>query len=237
MSDSEATADAATLRLSDALVRRATRVVEGPLYKDEWHLLDDDQLDALAAELTRGRPRPIPIFAYGSLIWNPGFAVSARRRARAIGWHRQFDIHLDHFRGSAEHPGLMLALAPGGDCEGLILEIQPGTETESLRAVLKRELVARELSRNARWIEVETEFGRSEALTFYADPVDVPLTRLPLPDQARLLARANGAAGSGSEYLMRTAQGLEAAGIRDPYIWQLQNLVADEIESWPEDQG
>ena len=177
------------------------------------------------------------IFGYGSLIWNPGFAVSDRRKGRAVGWHRQFDIHMDHFRGSAENPGLMLALAPGGACEGLILDIQPGTEADSMRAVLKRELVARELARNARWIEVETDLGPSEALTFYADPIDVPLTRLPLPDQARLLARANGAAGSGSEYLQRTAQGLAAAGIHDPYIWQLQDLVADEIESWPDEQG
>lgn len=233
---SEDGAPRSELRLSDALVRRATRSVEGPLYKDEWHLLDDAELDALAADLTKDRPRPIPIFAYGSLIWNPGFAVAGRRRARAIGWHRQFDIHLDHFRGSEEHPGLMLALTSGGSCEGLILDIQPGTETESLRAVLKRELAARELARNARWIEVETDLGRSEALTFYADPIDVPLTRLPLPDQARRLARANGAGGSGSEYLQRTAQGLEAAGIRDPYIWQLQDLVADEIESWPDER-
>ena len=30
------------------------------------------------------------IFAYGSLIWNPGFAVGRRRRATAIGWHRDF---------------------------------------------------------------------------------------------------------------------------------------------------
>ena len=40
-------------------------------------------LDALALRLTQGRTGPIPIFAYGSLIWNPGFAVQDRRRATA----------------------------------------------------------------------------------------------------------------------------------------------------------
>ncbi|NHF72558.1 gamma-glutamylcyclotransferase [Paracoccus xiamenensis] len=229
-------ADQPRLRLTDALVQRATQVVDGPLYRDEWHLLDDAELDRLADDLTRGRPTPVPIFAYGSLIWNSGFAVSARRRATAIGWHRQFSIALDHFRGSVENPGLMLALASGGTCEGLVLDVAPGTEHDSLRAVLKRELVAHELAANARWIEVEIDGQRSEALTFYADPIDVPLTKLPVADQARLLARANGAAGSGSEYLLRTAQGLEAAGIRDPYIWELQELVAAEIESWPAKQ-
>ena len=222
-----------TLRLTEAHVARATRIVDGPRYRDDWHMLEDDELDQLADDLTRQRGKPVPIFAYGSLIWNPGFAVSDRRRATAPGWHRQFSIPLDHFRGSPEQPGLMLALASGGSCEGLILDIAPGTERDSLRAVLKRELVARELAANARWIEVETAEGRFEALTFYADPVDIPLTRLPVEEQARLLSRANGVAGSGCEYLLRTAEGLEAAGIHDAYIWQLQDLVAAEIDSWP----
>lgn len=221
------------LRLTDAHVARARRVVDGPRYREDWHLLGDMELDQLAEALTGRRDRPIPIFAYGSLIWNPGFAVSGRRRATALGWHRQFSIPLDHFRGSPEQPGLMLALASGGSCEGLILDIAPGTERDSLRAVLKRELVARELAANARWIEVETAEGRSEALTFYADPVDLPLTLLPVEEQAQLLSRANGVAGSGCEYLLRTAEGLEAAGIHDAYIWQLQELVAAEIDSWP----
>lgn len=223
-----------SLRLTDDHVRRVTKAVEGPRHHPAWRLLDDPDLDHLAHVLTEGRPHPIPIFAYGSLIWNPGFPVSARRRATAIGWHRQFSIHLDRFRGTPEQPGLMLALASGGCCEGLILEVEPGTEPDSMRAILKRELVAHELSANARWIEVETEAGRTDALTFYADPVGTELAHLSIHDQARRLARANGVAGSGSEYLLRTAQGLEAEGIHDAYIWELQDLVADEINRLPE---
>ena len=222
------------LRLTEDHVRRATRIVEGPRHKADWRLMDDADLDLLAQRLTQDRPRPVPIFAYGSLIWNPGFSVAARTRARAIGWHRQFSIDMDHFRGSPELPGLMLALASGGTCEGLILEITPGTEADSLRAVLRRELVAHELAANARWIEVETATGRSEALTFYAGPVDLALAHLSLQDQALRLARANGVAGSCAEYLLRTAQGLEAEGIHDPYIWELQDLVAEEINRLPE---
>lgn len=221
------------LRLTDHHVRRAARQVDGPLHDPAWRLLEDDDLDRLADALIAGRPHPIPIFAYGSLIWRPDFAVADSLRATAIGWHRQFNIPLNHFRGSPDQPGLMLALASGGTCEGLVLTIQPGTERDSMRSILRRELVAHELARNARWIEVQTPQGRSEALTFYADPVDIDLEHLPLPVQARRLSRANGAAGSGAEYLLRTAQGLKAAGIHDDYIWQLQALVADEIDRWP----
>ena len=233
MSDPLMQAPRGALRLTEDHIRRATRAVDAPLFPEDWTLLTEAELDQLADDLTRDRPRPIPVFAYGSLIWNPGFAVSAQRRATAIGWHRQFSIPIDHFRGSPEAPGLMLALAAGGSCEGLVLDIRPGTEAESMRAVIKRELVAQQLAANARWIEVEIDGHRSEALTFYAGPVGLPLAEQSVQDQARLLARANGAAGSGCEYLLRTAQGLEAAGIRDPYIWELQNLVAAEIEQWP----
>lgn len=204
---------------------------EGPLHDPRWRMLEDPDLDRLAETLTRGRPRPIPVFAYGSLIWNPGFAVGGRRRATALGWHRSFSISLDHFRGSPHRPGLMLALEPGGWCDGLVLDIAPGTETESLRAILRRELVAHELAANACWITVRTDRGREQALTFYADPVGTPVARLSLAEQARRLARAAGAAGSGAEYLLRTVRGLAEHGIHDPYIWDLQHQVAQEIEA------
>lgn len=204
---------------------------DGPLHDPRWRMLEEADLDLLADRLTQDKPRPIPIFAYGSLIWNPGFAVQARRRATAVGWRRSFSILLDHFRGSPERPGLMLALARGGQCEGLVLDIAEGTEAESLRAILQRELVAHELAANACWIEVETDRGREEVLTFYADPVGTQTAELPIREQARRLARAAGAAGSGAEYLLNTVRGLAEHGIHDDYIWTLQHLVALEIET------
>ncbi|CAM3150178.1 gamma-glutamylcyclotransferase [Paracoccus nototheniae] len=217
--------------LSDDHVARVVLPAEGHLHDPLWRMLEDEDLDLLAARLTEGRPRPIPVFAYGSLIWNPGFAVQDQRRGSAIGWHRSFSISLDHFRGSPERPGLMLALAPGGSCDGLILDVAEDAEAESLRAILRRELVAHELSANACWIEVQTERGREQALTFYADPVGTQQAQLSLREQAQRLARAAGAAGSGAEYLLRTVRGLQQLGIYDPYIWTLQQMVAEEIEA------
>lgn len=216
--------------LSDDHVARVA-LVDGPLHNPDWRLLEDEDLDRIAERLMEGRRGPIPIFAYGSLIWNPGFEVQAQTRATALGWHRSFSISLDHFRGSPEQPGLMLALASGGSCEGLLLEIREGTERDSLRAILRRELVAHELAANACWIRVRTAAGEQDALTFYANPVDTPTAQLSIEDQARRLARASGAAGSGAEYLLRTVRGLEQLGIHDPYIWHLQHLVAQQIDA------
>lgn len=207
------------------------------MHDPRWRMLEDADLDRLAQGLTEGRPRPIPVFAYGSLIWNPGFDIGARRRGTAIGWHRSFSISLDHFRGSPERPGLMLALASGGSCDGLVLEIAPETEAQSLRAILRRELVAHELAANACWITVQTERGPEQALTFYADPVGTQIARLSVRQQAKRLARAAGAAGSGAEYLLRTVHGLAENGIHDDYIWTLQQLVAEEIEAGGAEAG
>lgn len=87
------------------------------------------------------------------------------------------------------------------------------------------------MSANARWIDVVTDRGREQALTFYADPVGVRTVTLTIEEQARRLAHAAGAAGSGVEYLLRTVQGLAQFGIYDEYIWQLQRLVAEAIEA------
>lgn len=223
----------APLALTPAHVARAHREVAESPHDPHWTLLTDDDLDALAERLTAGRPHPVPVFAYGSLIWNPGFAVGGIRRATAPGWHRSFSIDLPHWRGSPDCPGLMLALEQGGSCSGLVMEVAPGTEHESLRAILKRELVAHELVQNACWITVETERGTEEALTFYAGPVGPTLVSLPIEEQAWRLAHACGHAGSGAEYLQRTAAALAAHELVDPYIWRLQHLVAEEIDRWP----
>ena len=222
----------ASLALTAAHVARAHREVDESPYDPQWTMLTDEDLDALARRLTAGRPRPVPIFAYGSLIWNPGFEVSGIRRATAPGWHRSFCIEMNRWRGTPDCPGLMLALEPGGHCAGLVMEIAPGTERESLRAILRRELVAHELVDNAVWITVDTDRGREQALTFYAGAVGQTLVHLPIAEQAMRLAHACGPAGSGTEYLHRTAEALAAHGLDDPYVWRLQQMVAAEIDSW-----
>jgi cation transport protein ChaC len=52
-----------------------------------------------------------------------------------------------------------------------------------------------------------------------------------LDETAAILARACGHWGSGAEYLMNTVAHLEALGIHDRYLWQLQERVAEEIRA------
>jgi cation transport protein ChaC len=48
---------------------------------------------------------------------------------------------------------------------------------------------------------------------------------------ADVLANACGHIGSGAEYLYNTVSHLEAKGIHDSGLWQLQRLVAERIDS------
>lgn len=50
------------------------------------------------------------VFGYGSLLWNPGFAVAERRLASLEQYQRSFCMHSIHHRGTEETPGLVLAL-------------------------------------------------------------------------------------------------------------------------------
>jgi cation transport protein ChaC len=82
-----------------------------------------------------------------------------------------------------------------------------------------------------RWIEVESGGATHEALAFWADTTHTDFNvSLPLPEVARILARACGHIGSGAEYLFHTVSKLEEFGIRDGDLWQLQEMVAAEIK-------
>ena len=73
------------------------------------------------------------VFAYGSLIWRPGFAHLGARPALLRGYHRRFCIWSRHYRGTPERPGLVLGLDRGGACQGVVFEVA----AEAAAAVLE----------------------------------------------------------------------------------------------------
>jgi cation transport protein ChaC len=157
------------------------------------------------------------VFGYGSLIWDPGFAVAERAVARASGWHRSFCMWSIHHRGSPEAPGLVLALdaGPGAACRGVALRVADGAEDAALAYLRERELISSAYLETR--LPLHLADGRAtEATAFVIDRSHAQYCGgLALEDQARIIARATGGRGPNREYLWATAAHLADLGIAD----------------------
>jgi cation transport protein ChaC len=188
--------------------------------------------DRMTERVLSGRPDgPLKIFAYGSLIWKPTFEATGRRVARAQGWHREFSMIMRGFRGTPDAPGLMMTMMSGGQCRGVSFEIDERQAEDTVRALVERELPYVETGNDYRWINLTTNEGRERALVFWAGPTGEGIARgLPPTEAAQMIARACGWIGSNAEYLRNTILSLEEHDIHDARLWQLQRLVAAEID-------
>ena len=220
------------LDLTEEHVARATRHVDDFPHPSTFTRASDADYEAFVDRLMAERPDgALHLFAYGSLIWNPGFDAVARRRAVALGWHRQFALVMRGHRGTPEAPGLMMTLMSGGRCVGLALEVAAGQERQVLDVSARREFPFIETMAHCRWIRLDTDDGPLRALVFWAGPTGPNVHRgLSLHEAAARIARACGPKGSNADYLRSTVAALEAHGIRDRNLWTLQRLVAAEID-------
>jgi cation transport protein ChaC len=224
-----------SLHLTPELVARTLRVVEPEGPEPNWTPISSQQLEDLVSRVEEeAGNEEIWVFAYGSLMWNPGFEVAASESAAASGWHRAFSLRIERLRATSDAPGLMLALRPGGSCSGLILKLPCETKKEDLRTLLAREIRYAEVCDMVRWVSVRTPTGIRRALTFWASPKRSQLTeKVPLDEAADLIAQACGPAGSCAEYLHRTVLDLAERKIFDRNLWQLQKLVAARLQVLP----
>ncbi len=175
--------------------------------------------------------KPVQLFAHGSLIWKPEIAHVAETTGVARGWHRSFCLRQHRFRGSAEQPGLMMALDRGGQCRGVLYELPQDNLDQQLDRLFRREFTVKPINNIPRWIRVTTENGPVTALGFVMNRASPYYAgRLPLDDVARTLALACGHWGTGAEYLLNTVTHLAARGIHDINLCRLQHLVAKQID-------
>ncbi|KQR72990.1 gamma-glutamylcyclotransferase [Rhizobium sp. Leaf341] len=225
------------MQLTTDLVARSIRVVDDEGPEPNWTPISTRQLDHLVRTVEQeAGDEGIWVFAYGSLMWNPGFDVSARMEAVAHGWHRAFSLRIERLRATSDAPGLMLALRPGGSCTGLILKLPRASRRQDLRTLLAREIRYSEVCDMVRWVTVRTATGTRRALTFWASTKQSQLTeKISLDDAAVLIAQACGPAGSCAEYLHRTVSDLVDRNIHDRNLWQLQEKVARKLRAMPED--
>ncbi len=168
------------------------------------------------------------VFAYGSLLWNPGFAVAERALATVEGFSRSFCMRSIHHRGTPEAPGLVLALdsAPGAVCRGVALRMADEGRHEALRILRERELVSSAYLE--RVLPLTLGDGREiEALAYVVDRSHAQYCGgLPLREQAEIIARSRGGRGPNADYLSNTVGMLGDLGLRDETLDWLHSRVA-----------
>jgi glutathione-specific gamma-glutamylcyclotransferase len=160
------------------------------------------------------------IFGYGSLMWQPGFAYAERRIARLDGWHRSFCMKSIHYRGTVEHPGLVLALdrAEAGSCAGVAFGVPNADAPSVLTYLRERELISSAYLETRLPIEL-TDGRKVDAATFVINRDHSQYAGvLSLEDQAQVIATSHGEKGPNAEYLWNTAAHLTELGLADPQL-------------------
>lgn len=183
----------------------------------DWRTPDAVREANRHAWLADHRGADLWVFAYGSLMWDPALEFAEVRRGTTEGFERSFCLWDDGARGSVEHPGLMAALDRGRQCTGLVFRIAADKVEHETFVLFRREMIAEGYF--PVWLTVATAQGPVTALSFAADHgCDTIVPGLPLDEQARMIAHAEGDLGSNFEYLDNMHAQLSLLGIEDAQV-------------------
>lgn len=164
------------------------------------------------------------VFAYGSLMWAPGFPFSSRRPARLYGYRRALCVSSCVYRGTLDYPGLVFGLDTGGSCVGRVFRVDEPGRLRVYDYLMEREMV-RGVYRPL-WRTVATPEGRVTALCFVVDreheQYTPDLTEDEMIDRIR---HARGERGSNIEYVVNTCGHLEELGIRPPELARIREAL------------
>ena len=169
------------------------------------------------------------IFAYGSLMWDPGFAFCEAVPAMVRGYHRRFCVYSHGHRGTPERPGLVLGLDRGGACKGIAYRVPAVDVPAAMTYLWDREMKSgvyrlKELS-------VAIPGGEASAVAFVVARSHARyapgLTEL---QTARLIRQGVGRRGSSVQYLENTTRELERLGVVDGALLRLERRVKSMTE-------
>jgi cation transport regulator ChaC len=170
------------------------------------------------------------LFAYGSLIFRPGFAFQRRVRGYVEGFERRFwQVSTDH-RGTPESPGRVVTLVsvPGARCWGVAYEL---SDADFERYVAH--LDVRERNGYDRialpFVAQDRQVTGVLSAVAYIAPAGNPHFggELPLPELADIIRASSGPSGHNAEYILSLAEALAALDVEDAHVFELANWVSD----------
>jgi len=178
------------------------------------------------------------VFAYGSLMWRPGFSFSERVPGRLIGLHRALCVFSFVHRGTPERPGLVLGLDRGGMCRGIAYRVAAAARAKTLQYLRAREQVTTVYVETMRQIELEEPARRRvRAVCYICDRSHVQYAgRLTVAESLHHVRQGHGQSGANRDYVLETVRALEALGYRESELHLLAERLATQ-ESGIRTQG
>lgn len=216
--------DPHTSRFRDFSLENLQKMMDEHGLKGGWWFSDEVREAAREAFFAGREPGDMWVFAYGSLMTDPGVHFTEVRRATLPGHTRRFILRDENgARGTPEAPGLMAALdtAPQGEaCDGLAFRISADLVEPESKLLWAREMIAP--GYHAVMVPAQVGEATVPILAFTADhEAEVIDGTLSHAEQVRLIAKGTGIFGSSLEYLEKIDRQFAALGITDDAITRL----------------
>lgn len=190
----------------------------------DWRYSHDEREQHRLETLSERLHQDLWVFAFGSLMWDPGFYFDEVRYAKVYGFQREFCLLDTIGRGSPKKPGLMAALRSGGQCEGLAFRIGKDQADRESDVVWMREMICPGYLAN--FHTLQTPQGSIEAMVFEVDEAcDSFCHDLSSDEMAQLIATGCGAGGSARSYLENMVNQLQTLGLHDEPMQVLLDSV------------
>ena len=161
----------------------------------------------------------LAIFAYGSLLFRPGFDYLERRRALALGYARSFSQASPDHRGTPERPGRVVTLVRRVEARSMgALYFVEAPAFQLLSALDERERAGYERVSLEAWADDEPY----EAVTWIAPPGNAyDAGQLPLAELSAHIRLCAGPSGRNADYVFQLEQALRDLGASDPLVSEL----------------
>jgi cation transport protein ChaC len=175
------------------------------------------------------------VFAYGSLMWRPGFDFLERRNARLVGAHRALCVYSFVHRGTPEKPGLVLGLDRGGNCRGIAYRVASHLRAKTIEYLRGREQVTRVYREAWRRVWIDDDPQQSvHALCYVVDRGHRQYAgQLSLADQLHYARQGHGRSGACRDYVLAAVKELQTLGIKDTGLQVLAERLRGAHESSP----
>jgi glutathione-specific gamma-glutamylcyclotransferase len=162
------------------------------------------------------------IFAYGSLMWRPGFEFVSAHIGTASGYERRLSVCSHHYRGTPDQLGLVFGLVPGEACTGIVYDVGAAHWANVIDYVRKRELITGVYQEKVLPIILAQNGQEVMAISYVVD-ASHPQYAPPQSDgeTAAIVERASGTAGRCLDYVWNTILHLRHHNIHDAKLEKL----------------